>query len=176
MKHTLVGPRKQPTNVLRLNTAAFAPPHRRGAPMKLSFWKQLQQPGDGFGQKLTAAAFSPNNQRLAVVTGDRVVHLYDENGERRDKFSTKPADKVRRAAVPLLLRGSVGSAALTGPPRAVDDARRARKTTSSPPSPSPPTRRSSPSPSPTASSLSTSSAWTGLTRSLFATSSRSRRP
>ena len=61
--------------------------------MKLSFWKQLQQPGDGFGQKLTAAAFSPNNQRLAVVTGDRVVHLYDENGERRDKFSTKPADK-----------------------------------------------------------------------------------
>ena len=64
--------------------------------MKLSFWKQLQQPGDGFGQKLTAAAFSPNNQRLAVVTGDRVVHLYDENGERRDKFSTKPADKVGR--------------------------------------------------------------------------------
>jgi intraflagellar transport protein 172 len=63
-------------------------------PMKLSFWKQLLQPGDSFGQKLTAAAFSPNNQRLAVVTGDRVVHLYDENGERRDKFSTKPADKV----------------------------------------------------------------------------------
>ncbi len=30
---------------------------------------------------------------MAVVTRDRVVHLFDENGERRDKFSTKPANK-----------------------------------------------------------------------------------
>lgn len=77
-------------------------------PMKLSFWKQLQQPGDGFGQKLTAAAFSPNNQRLAVVTGDRVVHLYDENGERRDKFSTKPADKVSRSGGAVLAAQPAG--------------------------------------------------------------------
>lgn len=27
------------------------------------------------------------------VQADRVVTLYDENGEKRDKFSTKPADK-----------------------------------------------------------------------------------
>ena len=28
-----------------------------------------------------------------MVTVDRVVHLYDESGEKRDKFSTKPADR-----------------------------------------------------------------------------------
>lgn len=43
--------------------------------------------------KVTAIAWAPNNKRLAVITVDRVVHLFDENGERRDKFSTKPADK-----------------------------------------------------------------------------------
>ena len=30
---------------------------------------------------------------VGVATVDRVVHLYDESGEKRDKFSTKPADK-----------------------------------------------------------------------------------
>ena len=30
--------------------------------------------------------------RLAVVSTDRVVYLFDENGERRDKFKTKPSD------------------------------------------------------------------------------------
>lgn len=29
---------------------------------------------------------------MAVVTADRIVYLYDDNGEKRDKFSTKPAD------------------------------------------------------------------------------------
>lgn len=27
-----------------------------------------------------------------MVTTDRVVHLFDENGEKKDKFSTKPSD------------------------------------------------------------------------------------
>lgn len=41
-------------------------------------------------------AWAPNNARFAVCTVDRVVLLYDEQGERRDKFSTKPLDpKVR---------------------------------------------------------------------------------
>ena len=44
--------------------------------------------------KITAVTFSPNNRRLAVVTIDRVVHLFDENGEKKDKFITKPANKV----------------------------------------------------------------------------------
>ena len=30
--------------------------------------------------------------KLAVCTSERVVLLYDEHGERRDKFATKPAD------------------------------------------------------------------------------------
>ena len=37
-------------------------------------------------------AWAPNNNKLAVCTYDRVVVLYDEQGERRDKFATKPAD------------------------------------------------------------------------------------
>ena len=46
--------------------------------------------------KITAMAWSVNNAKLAVCTADRVVLLYDEQGEKRDKFSTKPADaKVR---------------------------------------------------------------------------------
>lgn len=37
-------------------------------------------------------AWAPNNTKFAVCTVDRVVLLYDEQGERRDKFSTKPLD------------------------------------------------------------------------------------
>lgn len=47
--------------------------------------------------KVTCMAWSQNNAKFAVCTVDRVVLLYDEHGERRDKFSTKPADmKVKR--------------------------------------------------------------------------------
>ena len=36
-------------------------------------------------------AFDPRGRRLAVATYDRVISLFDENGEqRKDKFSTKP--------------------------------------------------------------------------------------
>lgn len=38
-----------------------------------------------------AIAWSPNNKRLAVVDANRVVMLYDEKGDRRDKFPTKSA-------------------------------------------------------------------------------------
>jgi hypothetical protein len=61
--------------------------------MKLKHWKGLLPPGEGLS-KVCAVAFTPNNARLAVVTTSGVVHLYDENGEKRDKFSTKPAEKV----------------------------------------------------------------------------------
>jgi intraflagellar transport protein 172 len=49
-------------------------------------------------------AWSPNSQKLAVVTADRVIQLFDETGERKDKFSTKPADsKVRfYSCLPLI--------------------------------------------------------------------------
>ena len=42
--------------------------------------------------RIMAIAWSPNNQRIAIATADRVVHLFDETGERKDKFPTKPAD------------------------------------------------------------------------------------
>ncbi|XP_053606177.1 intraflagellar transport protein 172 homolog [Plodia interpunctella] len=37
-------------------------------------------------------SWSPNNVKLAVATCERVVMLYDRDGVRRDKFSTKPAE------------------------------------------------------------------------------------
>jgi intraflagellar transport protein 172 len=42
--------------------------------------------------RVDALSWSPNNQKLAVATADRVIQLFDETGERKDKFSTKPAD------------------------------------------------------------------------------------
>jgi len=39
-------------------------------------------------------AWAPNNSKLAVCTVDRVVLLFDEQGEKRDKFATKPADST----------------------------------------------------------------------------------
>ena len=36
--------------------------------------------------------WSPNNMKLAFASADRVVHLFDDQGEQRDKFSTKPCD------------------------------------------------------------------------------------
>jgi WD40 repeat protein len=41
--------------------------------------------------------------KLAAATADRVVHLYDEAGERRDKFRTKAADGNSSGA--YLIRG-----------------------------------------------------------------------
>lgn len=42
--------------------------------------------------RVLAAAWSPNNRKLAVCNNDRVVLLYDETGAKRDKFPTKPAE------------------------------------------------------------------------------------
>lgn len=42
--------------------------------------------------RVTALAWSPNNVKLAVCTVDRVVLLFDEHGEKKDKFATKPAN------------------------------------------------------------------------------------
>ncbi|KAH7719861.1 IKI3 protein [Aphelenchoides avenae] len=37
-------------------------------------------------------AFSPNGRKIAVATADRNILLFDEKGQRRDKFSTKPVE------------------------------------------------------------------------------------
>lgn len=60
---------------------------------------QTLLPPDERVNKVTAIAFSPNNKKVAVVTLDRVVHLFDENGERKDKFITKAAVKTTTAYV-----------------------------------------------------------------------------
>ncbi|XP_066969064.1 intraflagellar transport protein 172 homolog [Macrobrachium rosenbergii] len=59
--------------------------------MNIKHLKNILPPQDG-AAKITALAWSPNNVKLAVSTAERVILLFDENGERRDKFSTKPAD------------------------------------------------------------------------------------
>jgi intraflagellar transport protein 172 len=64
--------------------------------MQLRHLQTLLPPADPPGlQKVTAICWAPNNKKLAVCTTDRVVTLFDDMGEKRDKFSTKPADKVR---------------------------------------------------------------------------------
>jgi len=42
--------------------------------------------------KIVALCWAPNNQKLAIATCDRQVLLFDEEGKKRDKFSTKPYD------------------------------------------------------------------------------------
>lgn len=39
-----------------------------------------------------AITWSPNNLKLAVCNAERIILLFDEKGEKRDKFPTKPAD------------------------------------------------------------------------------------
>jgi intraflagellar transport protein 172 len=57
--------------------------------MQIKYWKNLQSPIDGM-QKISSITWSPNSKRMAVATADRVVHLFDENGQRQDKFATRP--------------------------------------------------------------------------------------
>ncbi|KAL1502378.1 hypothetical protein ABEB36_007525 [Hypothenemus hampei] len=42
--------------------------------------------------KIVSISWAPNNQKLAVATCDRQILLFDAEGKKRDKFSTKPAD------------------------------------------------------------------------------------
>uniref|UniRef100_A0A7S3QV19 Intraflagellar transport protein 172 homolog n=1 Tax=Dunaliella tertiolecta TaxID=3047 RepID=A0A7S3QV19_DUNTE len=60
--------------------------------MKLQYLKTILPPADGL-QKVNSLTWTPNNAKLAAVTSERVVYLFDDNGEKRDKFRTKPADQ-----------------------------------------------------------------------------------
>ena len=42
--------------------------------------------------KIAAIAWAANNLKLAICTSDRIIHLFDEMGEKKDKFSTKPVE------------------------------------------------------------------------------------
>ena len=61
--------------------------------MQLKHHLSLNPPSQGI-VKVTAICWAPNAKKMAICTTDRVVILFDENGERKDKFATKPADKV----------------------------------------------------------------------------------
>ena len=62
--------------------------------MQLKHVQSVTQPSESIA-KVTAICWAPNGKKLAVCTTDRVVLLFDDEGVRRDKFSTKPAEKVR---------------------------------------------------------------------------------
>ena len=59
--------------------------------MQIKYLKNILLCQDG-AAKISALSWSPNNLKLAVCTADLMVILFDETGEKRDKFSTKPAD------------------------------------------------------------------------------------
>jgi len=61
--------------------------------MKLKHHQSLTQPSEGATVKVTALCWAPNGKKLAVCTSDRVVLMFDDEGNRKDKFSTKPVDK-----------------------------------------------------------------------------------
>lgn len=46
--------------------------------------------------KITALCFSPDNLKIAVCGKDRIVRLFDYQGESKDRFSTKPSDKTHK--------------------------------------------------------------------------------
>ena len=66
--------------------------------MQIKYWKNLLTPVDGM-QKISAICWSPNSMRLAVATADRVVQLFDDTGERKDRFSTRAAEKGNKSYV-----------------------------------------------------------------------------
>lgn len=61
--------------------------------MQLKHISTIMAPSTEGISQVSSMCWSANNKRLAVVTTDRVVQLFDENGERRDKFITKPLTK-----------------------------------------------------------------------------------
>eukprot|EP01065_Artemidia_motanka_P041067 TRINITY_DN5263_c0_g4_i1.p1 TRINITY_DN5263_c0_g4~~TRINITY_DN5263_c0_g4_i1.p1 ORF type:complete len:1760 (+),score=631.40 TRINITY_DN5263_c0_g4_i1:78-5357(+) len=60
--------------------------------MQLRHQKNLQPATQQGVARIPACCWSPNNRRLAVADHYRFVHLYDEHGDKRDKFATKPAE------------------------------------------------------------------------------------
>uniref|UniRef100_F1LHQ0 Intraflagellar transport protein 172 n=1 Tax=Ascaris suum TaxID=6253 RepID=F1LHQ0_ASCSU len=59
--------------------------------MRLKYLQTILEQQDG-AAKIAALDWSPNGAKLAVATADRSIVLFDEKGQRRDKFPTKPTD------------------------------------------------------------------------------------
>eukprot|EP00796_Vickermania_ingenoplastis_P010031 gene10031-7008_t len=60
--------------------------------MQVRHFKTLSAGGEHLA-RTQAIAWSPNNKRLAIADATRTISLYDEKGERRDKFPAKASDK-----------------------------------------------------------------------------------
>ncbi|XP_013172557.1 PREDICTED: intraflagellar transport protein osm-1 [Papilio xuthus] len=59
--------------------------------MRFKYSKTLLE-SQGCDSPIADLSWSPNNVKLAVATCERQILLFDLDGTRRDKFSTKPAD------------------------------------------------------------------------------------
>ncbi|KAJ3125766.1 hypothetical protein HK098_008226 [Nowakowskiella sp. JEL0407] len=59
--------------------------------MQIRHLKTIIAPSDTLN-RINAISWSVNNQKLAIASADRVIQLFDETGERKDRFATKPAD------------------------------------------------------------------------------------
>ncbi|XP_017777562.1 PREDICTED: intraflagellar transport protein 172 homolog [Nicrophorus vespilloides] len=59
--------------------------------MQLKYLQNILEAQEG-EYKIVSLVWSSNNKKLAVATSERQVILFDDEGERRDRFSTKPAD------------------------------------------------------------------------------------
>lgn len=72
--------------------------------MQFKHSKTIVSASDGI-QKITAVTWSPNNRKIAAVSTKGVIFLYDEQGEQRDKITTKPAqDKVSIFSIFIIAR------------------------------------------------------------------------
>ncbi|KAF6776162.1 hypothetical protein AHF37_05369 [Paragonimus kellicotti] len=59
--------------------------------MRLKYLKTIVTP-QTTEARIQCIAWSPNNKKLAVCTHDNVIALYDECGERRERFAAKAVD------------------------------------------------------------------------------------
>lgn len=59
--------------------------------MQLKHLNTLAQAEDNIA-RILAISWAPNNSKLAYCTADGVIHIVDESGQKKDKFSTKPVD------------------------------------------------------------------------------------
>ena len=59
--------------------------------MQLKHLQTLLEPSTSGASKISSVAFSQDNSKLAVCH-ERTIWLFDEQGEKRDKFATKPID------------------------------------------------------------------------------------
>ncbi|MFH4973753.1 hypothetical protein AB6A40_000462 [Gnathostoma spinigerum] len=59
--------------------------------MKLKYQRTLLEQQDG-AAKIVDIDWTPNGVKLAVATAERTIILFDNKGQRRDKFATKPIE------------------------------------------------------------------------------------